>query len=149
MLTWLIRRARTGEKSSGHRLIVQVAYYGIAGIGSAYEHSTAGVLRRRRRRGIVHSGGTSDRHRAAVALAAHPRARRGAERTPDRASTAWDRADARGAGPSARGALGRAGRRAGAPRSACATRARSRRARDRNRAVDGGGPAAALHPGLA
>ena len=38
------------------------------------------VLRRRRRRGLVHACRARDRHRAAVALAAHPRARGGAGR---------------------------------------------------------------------
>ena len=78
-----------------------------------------------------------------------PRPRGGAERTPDRAPAARDRIDAGGLCPSSRGAGGCAGGRARSPRSSCRTRARSRRARDRDGALDGRRTASALHPRLA
>ena len=130
-------------------LIVQVAHLSIAPIGCAYELSPADLLRRRRRRGIVHAGGACDRHRPAVALPAHPRARGRAERAPDRAAAARHRAHAGGphAPPGGAGGGARGGTRP--PRSTRGARPRGRRARDRDRPLDGRRPAAALHPGLA
>src|SRR4051794_26604092 len=94
MLTWLIRSACTRRESSGPSAIVQVPLLPITAIASAYEHSAAHLLRRDRGRGLVHTSGARHRDRPALALAAHPRARERAQRTPDRAAPARDRADA-------------------------------------------------------
>ena len=67
----------------------------------------------------------------------------------DRAPAARDHAHAGGALAPARGARRRARGRARPARGALRARARGRRARDRDGALDGGRPAAALHPALA
>src|SRR5260370_32346751 len=137
MLTWLIRRARNEEKSSRPPFIVQVVHFAIAAIGFSYEPSPARLLRRRRGRRLVHESRARDRHRAAVALPTHSRARRGPRRPPDRAPPAWHCLDSGAPTPPARGAGRRAGRRAGPPGSAGRTRARDARAPDRARSLDG------------
>src|SRR3954451_5792498 len=106
MLTWLIRSACTRRESSRPSVIVQVPLLPITAIASAYEHSPARLLRRGRGRGLVHTSGAHDRDRAALALAAHPRARERAQRTPDRTAPARDRAHAGRPSPPARGARG-------------------------------------------
>ena len=75
MLTWLIPVARTARVSRvcAHRS--SGAFVHSHPIGSAYEFSPARVLRRRRRRGLLHASCAAGRHRAAVALPAHPGAR--------------------------------------------------------------------------
>ena len=107
------------------RPIGQVGSQTIDPIGSAYELPPARVLRRGRRRGVVHARRAARRHHPAVALAAHPHARVGARRR--RCSTAC-RAASRSRPPAARCSPRRGSRCA---RSSAAGAARARRSRSR------------------
>ena len=107
------------------------------------------MLRRGRRRRVVHAGGAAHRDHPAVAVAAHQVARARARRRRARPAAPRRVADAGRAEPPSRGADSRARARAGPAGRAVGARARARRARDRDGALDGGRRPATPHRRLA